>query len=204
MLKVCTVKVIEGRVVLKTCLPRCQGAMVSNSALAAVCVWSGLQEYLLFESNQLSNSIQTYANELKERQEKEYALAAEEGRSPGQYWLDTEPPKVSLISHSISIDAKPPDCRRYLMWLSPSLGQSISRIISLPLEPNHYSTMCSNPSTISTSHCRHLLTILQRFCLNCSRPKAVSSSKSQRRKTRMKTQPIRMVRICGDISPYPD
>lgn len=71
-----------------------KGAMVSNSALAAVCVWSGLQEYLLFESTQLSNSIQTYANELKERQEKEYALAAEEGRSPGQYWLDTEPPKA--------------------------------------------------------------------------------------------------------------
>ena len=71
--------------------------MVSNSALAAVCVWSGLQQYLLFESNQLSNSIQSYANELKERQDKEYALAAEEGRSPGQYWLDTEPPKVRLI-----------------------------------------------------------------------------------------------------------
>lgn len=109
MLKVCTIKVIQGRVVgTETCLPRCQGAMVSNSALAAVCVWSGLQEYLLFESNQLSNSIQTYANELKERQEKEYALAAEEGRSPGQYWLDTEPPKVSLISHSISIDTVTP------------------------------------------------------------------------------------------------
>lgn len=111
MLKVCTIKVFILKVawlVLKTCLPRCQGAMVSNSALAAVCVWSGLQEYLLFESNQLSNSIQTYANELKERQEKEYALAAEEGRSPGQYWLDTEPPKVSLIFHSISIDAVNP------------------------------------------------------------------------------------------------
>jgi len=95
-------------VILKTCLPRYQGAMVSNSALAAVCVWSGLQEYLLFESNQLSNGIQTYANELKERQEKEYALAGEEGRPPGQYWLDTEPPKVRLISHSISINAVNP------------------------------------------------------------------------------------------------
>ena len=79
--------------------------MVSNSALAAVCVWSGLQEYLLFESSKLSSSIQNYANELKERQEKEYELAKEEGRSPGQYWLDTEPPKVRLISHSLSIDA---------------------------------------------------------------------------------------------------
>ncbi|KAJ3502176.1 hypothetical protein NLJ89_g9005 [Agrocybe chaxingu] len=62
----------------------------------AVCVWSGLQEYLLFESSQLAYSIQTYANELKERQEKEYALAMQEGRSPGQYWLDLEPPKVHV------------------------------------------------------------------------------------------------------------
>jgi len=82
--------------------------MVSNSALAAVCVWSGLQEYLLFESSQLSSSIQNYANELKERQEKEYELAMEEGRSPGQYWLDMEPPKVRLVYHSLSIDAVSP------------------------------------------------------------------------------------------------
>lgn len=70
--------------------------MVSNSALAAVCVWSGLQEYLLFESPYLENSIRAYANELKEKQAKEYALAEAEGRSPGQYWLDIEPPKVSV------------------------------------------------------------------------------------------------------------
>ena len=70
--------------------------MVSNSALAAVCVWSGLHEFLLFESSQLSTSIQGYAIELKDRQEKEYVLAEQEGRSAGQYWLDIEPPKVQI------------------------------------------------------------------------------------------------------------
>ncbi|PPQ92348.1 LOW QUALITY PROTEIN: hypothetical protein CVT25_008698 [Psilocybe cyanescens] len=70
------------------------GAMVSNSALAAVCVWSGLQEHLLFESPNLAASIEAYINELKERQEKEYTLAEQEGRTPGQYWLDIEPPKA--------------------------------------------------------------------------------------------------------------
>jgi endoribonuclease Dicer len=71
--------------------------MVSNSALAAVCVWAGLDEFLLFESTQLSTSIQGYAIELKERQEKEYMQAEEEGRSVGQYWLDIEPPKVRFL-----------------------------------------------------------------------------------------------------------
>ncbi|KAF8165429.1 hypothetical protein B0H34DRAFT_689150 [Crassisporium funariophilum] len=71
-----------------------KGAMVSNSALAAVCVWSGLHEHLLFDSSQLASSIQGYANELQDRQDKEYALAKQEGRSVGQYWLDIEPPKA--------------------------------------------------------------------------------------------------------------
>ncbi|KDR83836.1 hypothetical protein GALMADRAFT_150895 [Galerina marginata CBS 339.88] len=88
---------------LKACFSLIVGAMVSNSALAAVCVWSGLQEHLLFESAQLAASIQGYTNELKEKQEKEYALAEQEGRSPGQYWLDIEPPKaLSDVVESIA------------------------------------------------------------------------------------------------------
>lgn len=71
-----------------------KGAMVSNSALAAVCVSSGLRKHLLFESYQLAGSIEVYANELKARQQKEYLAAEREGRSPGQYWLGIEPPKA--------------------------------------------------------------------------------------------------------------
>ena len=68
--------------------------MVSNSALAAVSVCSGLHEYLLFESSQLEYGIRSYVSELKTKKEKEYELAKQEGRSPGQYWLEIEPPKV--------------------------------------------------------------------------------------------------------------
>lgn len=68
---------------------------MSNSTLAAVCVWSGLQEHLLFESYILAGSIQAYADELKLKQTKEYELAEKENRAPGQYWLEIEPPKVS-------------------------------------------------------------------------------------------------------------
>jgi len=70
--------------------------MVSNSALAAVCVWSGLHEYLLFESSDLASNIRDYVDQLNERKAKEYISAEEEERSPGQYWLDVEPPKVGL------------------------------------------------------------------------------------------------------------
>jgi endoribonuclease Dicer len=68
--------------------------MVSNSALAAVSVSSGLHEYLLFESSQLEYGIRSYVTELKAKKDKEYELAKQEGRSPGQYWLEIEPPMV--------------------------------------------------------------------------------------------------------------
>jgi len=68
--------------------------MVSNATLAAVCVWAGLHEHLLFESHVLASDIQAYADNLKGRQEAEYARAQQEGRMPGQYWADVEPPKV--------------------------------------------------------------------------------------------------------------
>ena len=71
-----------------------QGAMVSNSTLGAVCVWSGMHEHLLFDSTQLANSIEAYVRELKTLQDKEYELARVEGRATGQYWISVEPPKV--------------------------------------------------------------------------------------------------------------
>ncbi|KAF8639433.1 hypothetical protein AX16_010288 [Volvariella volvacea WC 439] len=71
-----------------------KGAMVSNAALAAICVWSGLHDHLLFDSQHLANSIQAYATQVQSKQAEEYAAAAKEGRSPGQYWLEIEPPKA--------------------------------------------------------------------------------------------------------------
>ncbi|PPQ64716.1 hypothetical protein CVT24_008343 [Panaeolus cyanescens] len=84
-----------------TMLKAC-GAMVSNAALGAVCVWSGLDQHLLFESLQLEGSIQEYKVDLKSKQDEEYQLAKQEGRSPGQYWLGIEPPKaLSDVMESI-------------------------------------------------------------------------------------------------------
>jgi endoribonuclease Dicer len=74
--------------------PNAKGAMVANSTLAAVSVWSGLHEHLLFESYTLATNMQTYADQLKLKQAQEYELADKEGRLPGQYWLEIEPPKV--------------------------------------------------------------------------------------------------------------
>ncbi|KAH8113318.1 ribonuclease III [Phellopilus nigrolimitatus] len=71
-----------------------KGAMVSNAALAAVCVWSGLHEHLLFESSALEESIQAYADALEEKQRAAHELAAKEKRLPGQYWVEIEPPKA--------------------------------------------------------------------------------------------------------------
>jgi endoribonuclease Dicer len=69
--------------------------MVSNCAIAAVCVSTGLHAHILLESRSLANGIKSYVNQIKTRQDEEYALAREEGRSPGQYWSEIEPPKVS-------------------------------------------------------------------------------------------------------------
>lgn len=72
--------------------------MVSNSALAAVCVWSGLHDHLLFESYNLATSIREYGIALKFKQNQEYETAAKEGRPPGQYWLELDPPKVHVFT----------------------------------------------------------------------------------------------------------
>lgn len=68
--------------------------MVSNSTLAALCVEHGLQKYLLYNSAALSNNIRDYLQALELAKAKEYEQAKLEERTPGQYWLDIDPPKV--------------------------------------------------------------------------------------------------------------
>lgn len=68
--------------------------MVSNQALGAICVDVGLHEHLMFESFDLANKIRAYTENLKRKRDAEYELAKEEGRTPGQYWIDAIPPKV--------------------------------------------------------------------------------------------------------------
>lgn len=68
--------------------------MVSNPALGAICVDVGLHKHLMFESFDLANKIRAYTENLKRKRDAEYELAKEEGRAPGQYWIDVIPPKV--------------------------------------------------------------------------------------------------------------
>ena len=68
--------------------------MVSNSALAAICVITGLHRHLICHSPELKNSIDTYEVTLQSRRAREYETATKENRRPGQYWTDLEPPKV--------------------------------------------------------------------------------------------------------------
>ncbi|KAJ7179907.1 hypothetical protein C8R43DRAFT_1084028 [Mycena crocata] len=70
-----------------------KGAMVSNSALAAVCVSSGLHKHLLL-ATRMSSAVADYIEKLTAKQKEEYEMARVEKRSPGQYWHEIEPPKV--------------------------------------------------------------------------------------------------------------
>jgi endoribonuclease Dicer len=68
--------------------------MVANTTLAALCVEAKLHNYLLYNSVALANSIENYVVIIEQAKEKEYQAAREEGRSPGQYWTDVDPPKA--------------------------------------------------------------------------------------------------------------
>ncbi|KAI0676824.1 hypothetical protein C8Q78DRAFT_48178 [Trametes maxima] len=72
-----------------------KGAMVSNRALAAVCVHLDLHRHLNAASEQLAGTIRRYVEQLGELRAREYDAAARENRLPGQYWLEMpmEPPK---------------------------------------------------------------------------------------------------------------
>ncbi|KAG8960065.1 hypothetical protein FRC03_007110 [Tulasnella sp. 419] len=71
-----------------------KSAMVSNTTLAAICMQIKLYQHLQFDSMVLGSQIEQYRTKLEEHQHREYTDAAAEGRQPGQYWLDIEPPKV--------------------------------------------------------------------------------------------------------------
>lgn len=77
--------------------------MVSNSTLAAICVYAGLHQHLLFESLAIESSIYAYSDKLDKARRADYARADREGTLPGQYWLDIEQPKVRR--HELDIKA---------------------------------------------------------------------------------------------------
>ncbi|EIN10713.1 ribonuclease III [Punctularia strigosozonata HHB-11173 SS5] len=69
--------------------------MVSNDALAALCVTSGIYEHLLVDRrSELYRTTQNYRKLILQRQQAENAAARAELRSPGQFWHDVPAPKV--------------------------------------------------------------------------------------------------------------
>lgn len=69
-----------------------KGAMVSNAALAALCVSCGLHRHLHLDSYTLATTFETYARQLEAKRLE--AEAAAEDSLPRQHWLQVEPPKV--------------------------------------------------------------------------------------------------------------
>ncbi|KAG6837555.1 hypothetical protein H0H93_007736 [Arthromyces matolae] len=71
-----------------------KGAMVSNAALAALCICSGLYEHFVYKSPPLQTTIRQYAARLECCRVKEYQAAELEGRPPGQFWHELTFPKI--------------------------------------------------------------------------------------------------------------
>ncbi|KAJ3544007.1 hypothetical protein NM688_g5792 [Phlebia brevispora] len=69
-------------------------AMVSNATLATICVLTGLYQHLQYTSGEFFSAIALYAEKIWALADKEHKLAEEEKRSPRQFWLEVDPPKV--------------------------------------------------------------------------------------------------------------
>lgn len=70
--------------------------MVSNSTLSAICVVTGLFEYIQLSAGNVRSAISNYAKKLRYLRDQEYKRALSESRLPGQFWLEAEPPKVCV------------------------------------------------------------------------------------------------------------
>ncbi|KAF9820990.1 hypothetical protein IEO21_00967 [Rhodonia placenta] len=71
-----------------------KSAMVSNHALAAFCVHSGIYQHIRHASPEVGSAIRTYVHKLHTAREAEYQAAARGNMPPGQYWLGMDPPKI--------------------------------------------------------------------------------------------------------------
>lgn len=105
-----------------------QGSMVTNTALAAVCVETGLHEHIIHDSTALTEGVKEYSKILWKARTTEYGLAKEENRMPGQYWADIDPPKVILSDWRVVdpvADLIPGSvgCHRVSSWRHPCMRQ---------------------------------------------------------------------------------
>ena len=68
--------------------------MVSNSALAALCVKCGIYQLVDMRAYGISNSLNVYVSAVTTALDEERQASSGEGRPPGQYWLRIQTPKV--------------------------------------------------------------------------------------------------------------
>ena len=73
-----------------------KAAMVSNTTLSTICVLTGLQQYMQYASSDLATAITAYKTKIHALRDEENRLADKERRLPRQFWLEVEPPKVSV------------------------------------------------------------------------------------------------------------
>lgn len=145
--------------------------MVTNSALAAVCVEMGLYKHVIYESPQLGDEIDEYARQVKRARDLEYKVADNEGRPPGQYWVDIEPPKVNRCSPSTTrLDPDIVSCTSHCRTSSSPLSALfLYWTTSRRAAHSGRTTKSSSRSSRNTSRFRRLHTIRPRYSSRCSR-----------------------------------
>jgi len=98
--------------ILKVCVARSRtmnskahcmkSMMVSNSTLAAICVWSGLHRFI-YSTQQIGQTIRNYERALLAQQTAVLSRVHKESRSMVQCWKDLDAPKVCRISECSNI-----------------------------------------------------------------------------------------------------
>jgi endoribonuclease Dicer len=63
-----------------------------------MCISSGIYRFVDAGAHRLGDALQRFASAVTAKHEEEHRIAKRESRSPGQYWLDIDCPKVSLAT----------------------------------------------------------------------------------------------------------
>lgn len=98
--------------------------MVSNSALAALCVKYGIHQLVDTRAYGISNSLNAYVFAVTTALEEEQRASLREGRPSGQYWLRIQTPNV-----------RPPilNTKYYLTGVRPGTVRCYGRCTGRPI-----------------------------------------------------------------------
>ncbi len=101
--------------------------MVSNSTLAAICVWSGLHKFI-HTTQQLGRVIHDYEKALAVQQDIQYIQARREGGPVERYWKDLDAPKVRGTRAGVQVLANYTPCHRHRQALSDVVESMIGAV----------------------------------------------------------------------------